>query len=99
MSQSTEASPKLEFIGGVPKESLFVLVLLQSVGLIGSFVTGTLARKRRIAMEKMNEQLRTINSDLRAKQKLESLLAVKEDLVSETEVEEGRNRRSQIWWE
>ena len=88
--QSTEASPKLEFMGGVPKESLFVLVLLQSVGLIGSFVTGTLARKRRIAMEKMNEQLRSINNDLRAKQKLESMLAVQEDPDSKTDLEEGR---------
>lgn len=41
------------------------LVALQFIGLVGATVTGVLARRRRLELESINVQLRTINTQLR----------------------------------
>ncbi len=37
---------------------------MQALGLIGATVTGTLARKRRLKLERLNRKLRKVNSQL-----------------------------------
>ncbi|KAK9829474.1 hypothetical protein WJX72_006078 [[Myrmecia] bisecta] len=45
--------------------TLFLLVFIQAIALVGAFVTGMLARKRRLELEGLNKQLRMINTELR----------------------------------
>eukprot|EP00192_Tetraselmis_astigmatica_P021341 CAMPEP_0117677702 /NCGR_PEP_ID=MMETSP0804-20121206/16885_1 /TAXON_ID=1074897 /ORGANISM="Tetraselmis astigmatica, Strain CCMP880" /LENGTH=267 /DNA_ID=CAMNT_0005487001 /DNA_START=38 /DNA_END=841 /DNA_ORIENTATION=- len=69
------------------QESLFgsqgmtiAIIALQAVGLVGATVTGTLARKRRIEMEKINTQLREINAKLRDQSFDEQIIPTEEEI-------------------
>lgn len=50
-------------LGG--KGTVIAIIALQAFGLVGAFVTGTLARKRRQEIEEINLKLRQINNVLR----------------------------------
>ncbi|CAH9081092.1 unnamed protein product [Cuscuta europaea] len=56
----------------VPDKSSFNMPLLLLVSLIGATVGGLLARQRRGELERVNEQLRQINTALRRQAKIES---------------------------
>mmetsp|Transcript_9174 Transcript_9174/g.22117 ORF Transcript_9174/g.22117 Transcript_9174/m.22117 type:complete len:316 (-) Transcript_9174:160-1107(-) len=64
------------------------IILLQAVGLVGAFVTGTLARRRRKEVEKINAQLRQINARLR-EQSFDEAIPSTEDMMRIEEYRES----------
>ena len=61
---SDRVSPLSERLG-VPNDVLLGgLMLTQAITLVGSYTTGTLARKRRVKLAQVNSKLRTVRDAL-----------------------------------
>ncbi|CAL8470685.1 g10227 [Coccomyxa elongata] len=58
----------------LPHSTAWLLIGLQAFALVGCLVTGTLARRRRIEVEGLNNRLRQINSELLQRSSVEELV-------------------------